>query len=48
MTPSPGASRRPGGITRPQKTALLVAKQIIEDIARRGNTVGDRLPSTLR
>lgn len=44
MTPSAGASRRPGGITRPQKTALLVAKQIIEDIARRGNTVGDRLP----
>lgn len=44
MTSSPGTPRRAGGVTRPQKTALLVAKQIIEDIARRGNTVGDRLP----
>lgn len=32
------------GINRPRKTALLVAKQIIEDVAARGNTVGDRLP----
>ena len=44
MTASPGVPRRPGGIARPQKTALLVAKQIVEDIARRGNTIGDRLP----
>ncbi|AVZ39781.1 FadR family transcriptional regulator [Dietzia sp. DQ12-76] len=29
---------------RPKKTALLVAQQIVEDISRRGNTVGDRLP----
>ena len=35
---------RGGGVSRPQKTALLVAKRIVEDIARRGNTVGDRLP----
>lgn len=33
-----------GRINRPQKTALLVAKQIVEDVAARGNTVGDRLP----
>ncbi|OFS16850.1 GntR family transcriptional regulator [Dietzia sp. HMSC21D01] len=38
------AQRGPGGVSRPQKTALLVAKRIVEDIARRGNTVGDRLP----
>lgn len=44
MTPSRDVPRAPGGVTRPQKTALLVAKQIVEDIARRGNTVGDRLP----
>lgn len=37
-----GRGRR--GVDRPQKTALLVAKRIVEDIARRGNTVGDRLP----
>lgn len=29
---------------RPQKTAMLVAKRIVADIQRRGNTVGDRLP----
>lgn len=33
----------PGG-GRSTKTALLVARRIVEDIARRGNTVGDRLP----
>lgn len=44
MTALPGTPRGAGGIKRPQKTALLVAKQIVEDIARRGNTVGDRLP----
>lgn len=33
-----------GWAPRAQKTALLVAKQIVEDIARRGNIVGDRLP----
>ncbi|OAV78114.1 GntR family transcriptional regulator [Dietzia sp. 111N12-1] len=32
------------GVGRPKKTALLVAQQIVEDISRRGNTVGDRLP----
>ena len=37
-------SRGGADASRPQKTALLVAKQIVEDIARRGNTVGDRLP----
>jgi GntR family transcriptional repressor for pyruvate dehydrogenase complex len=30
---------------RPQKTAVLVAQRIVSDIQRRGNTVGDRLPS---
>ena len=30
--------------TRPKKTALLVAQRIVEDINRRGNQVGDRLP----
>lgn len=30
---------------RPQKTAMLVAQRIVADINRRGNTVGDRLPS---
>lgn len=44
MSASSGTPRRPGGVAHPQKTALLVAKQIIEDISRRGNTVGDRLP----
>ena len=29
---------------RPQKTALLVAQQIVADIQRRGNSPGDRLP----
>jgi GntR family transcriptional regulator, transcriptional repressor for pyruvate dehydrogenase complex len=29
---------------RPQKTAMLVAQRIVEDINRRGNKVGDRLP----
>ncbi|AAZ55315.1 transcriptional regulator, GntR family [Thermobifida fusca YX] len=29
---------------RPQKTAMLVAQQIVADIHRRGNRVGDRLP----
>lgn len=29
---------------RPQKTAMLVAQQIVADIARRGNVPGDRLP----
>lgn len=29
---------------RPQKTALLVAQQIVADIQRRGNVTGDRLP----
>jgi GntR family transcriptional regulator, transcriptional repressor for pyruvate dehydrogenase complex len=29
---------------RPKKTALLVAQRIVEDINRRGNQVGDRLP----
>lgn len=29
---------------RPQKTALLVAQQIVADIQRRGNVPGDRLP----
>lgn len=29
---------------RPQKTALLVAQQIVADIQRRGNVAGDRLP----
>lgn len=29
---------------RPQKTALLVAQQIVADIQARGNTPGDRLP----
>lgn len=43
MTASPGVPRA-GGVKRPPKTALLVAKQIIEDIARRGNTVGEQLP----
>lgn len=33
-----------GWTPRGQKTALLVAKQIVEDIARRGNIVGDKLP----
>ncbi|WP_228549253.1 FadR/GntR family transcriptional regulator [Dietzia sp. SYD-A1] len=40
---SSGVGARPG-IGRPKKTALLVAQQIVEDISRRGNTVGDRLP----
>lgn len=35
MTPTP---------LRPQKTALLVAQQIVADIQRRGNIPGDRLP----
>jgi DNA-binding FadR family transcriptional regulator len=30
---------------RPHKTAMLVAQRIVADINRRGNTVGDRLPS---
>jgi GntR family transcriptional repressor for pyruvate dehydrogenase complex len=30
---------------RPQKTAMLLAQRIAADINRRGNTVGDRLPS---
>ena len=38
------SGRGPAGVTRPPKTALVVAKRIIEDIARRWNTVGDRLP----
>jgi GntR family transcriptional repressor for pyruvate dehydrogenase complex len=42
MTPDARDSRQ--GVGRPKKTALLVAQQIVEDIARRGNTVGDRLP----
>ncbi|MFF0817829.1 FadR/GntR family transcriptional regulator [Rhodococcus sp. NPDC003318] len=29
---------------RPQKTAMLVAQRIVEDINKRGNKVGDRLP----
>lgn len=29
---------------RPKKTALLIAQRIVEDINRRGNQVGDRLP----
>ncbi|MGO1236570.1 FadR/GntR family transcriptional regulator, partial [Microbacterium gubbeenense] len=29
---------------RPQKTALLVAQQIVADIQQRGNVAGDRLP----
>ncbi|NKY51658.1 FadR/GntR family transcriptional regulator [Nocardia vermiculata] len=29
---------------RPKKTALLVAQRIVEDIHRRGNQIGDRLP----
>ncbi|NKY31960.1 FadR family transcriptional regulator [Nocardia speluncae] len=29
---------------RPKKTALLVAQRIVEDINRRGNQAGDRLP----
>lgn len=39
-----GRGRSRGGVSRPQKTALLVAERIVEDIARRGNTAGDRLP----
>ena len=40
---SPRGHGRPT-VGRPKKTALLVAQQIVEDISRRGNTVGDRLP----
>ncbi|MCF8588941.1 FCD domain-containing protein [Gordonia sp. HY285] len=29
---------------RPKKTALLVAQRIVDDIHRRGNQIGDRLP----
>jgi GntR family transcriptional regulator, transcriptional repressor for pyruvate dehydrogenase complex len=29
---------------RPQKTAMIVAQRIVEDIHSRGNTAGDRLP----
>ncbi|MEE2056960.1 FadR/GntR family transcriptional regulator [Rhodococcus artemisiae] len=29
---------------RPQKTAMLVAQRIVQDINRRGNKIGDRLP----
>ena len=29
---------------RPKKTAMLVAQRIVQDINRRGNKVGDRLP----
>lgn len=29
---------------RPQKTALIVAKRVVDDIRRQGQTVGDRLP----
>jgi GntR family transcriptional regulator, transcriptional repressor for pyruvate dehydrogenase complex len=29
---------------RPQKTALIVAKRVVDDIHRSGKTVGDRLP----
>lgn len=32
------------GATRPQKTAIFVAHQIVVDINSRGNTPGDRLP----
>lgn len=30
--------------SRPQKTALIVAKRVVEDIYRGGQSVGDRLP----
>jgi DNA-binding FadR family transcriptional regulator len=30
--------------SRPQKTALIVAKRVVDDIYRGGQTVGDRLP----
>jgi GntR family transcriptional repressor for pyruvate dehydrogenase complex len=30
--------------TRPQKTALIVAKRVVDDIYRSGKSVGDRLP----
>jgi DNA-binding FadR family transcriptional regulator len=32
------------GQPRPQKTALIVAKRIVDDVYRQGLTVGDRLP----
>jgi GntR family transcriptional repressor for pyruvate dehydrogenase complex len=41
--PESGRGAR-AGVGRPKKTALLVAQQIVEDISRRGNQVGDRLP----
>ncbi|RKE66829.1 GntR family transcriptional regulator [Dietzia kunjamensis] len=44
MSSPNGAAGSRAGIGRPKKTALLVAQQIVEDISRRGNTVGDRLP----
>lgn len=44
MNPPTDQSIDRGWAPRGQKTALLVAKQIVEDIARRGNIVGDRLP----
>lgn len=49
MNAPDGAEGRPGvlrakNVVRPKKTALIVAQQIVEDISRRGNTVGDRLP----
>jgi GntR family transcriptional regulator, transcriptional repressor for pyruvate dehydrogenase complex len=31
--------------TRPQKTAVLIARRIIDDVRRNGYSVGDRLPS---
>lgn len=32
------------GSSRPQKTALIVAKRVVDDIYRSGQTAGDRLP----
>lgn len=31
--------------TRPQKTAVLIARRIVDDIRRNGYSIGDRLPS---
>ncbi|HHX84910.1 MAG TPA: FadR family transcriptional regulator [Actinomycetales bacterium] len=44
MNRAHGADGERAGVGRPKKTALLVAQQIVEGIARRGNRVGDRLP----
>ena len=30
--------------SRPQKTALIVAKRVVEDIYKSGQSAGDRLP----